>query len=69
MSDLLEERLRANSSAFDGLMALIPAKYYYDEKTQDQWKMKKKDKSQVRDDKLKKLDPEQQGMRSRALWM
>lgn len=61
MSDLLEERLRANSSAFDGLMALIPAKYYYDEKTQDQWKMKKKDKSQVRDDKLKKLDPEQQG--------
>lgn len=59
MSNLLEERLRANSSAFDGLLALIPAKYYYDEKTQDQWKMKKKDKETAREDKAKKLDPEQ----------
>lgn len=60
MSQSLEERLRANSNAFDGLLSLIPAKYYYDEKTQDQWKAKKKSKMQVKEDKLKKLDPEQQ---------
>lgn len=56
----LEERLRANSSAFDGLLSLIPAKYYYDEKTKDQWKAKKKSKEQVKLDKVKKLDPEVQ---------
>ncbi|CAL9730237.1 ribosomal RNA-processing protein 14 [Monosporozyma unispora] len=60
MSQSLEDRLRANSNAFDGLLALIPAKYYYDEKTQDQWKAKKKTKTQSKEDKLKKLDPEQQ---------
>lgn len=60
MSQSLEERLRANSNAFDGLLSLIPAKYYYDEKTQDQWKAKKKSKMQMKEDKLKKLDPEQQ---------
>ncbi|CAI4044737.1 hypothetical protein SKDZ_11G1280 [Saccharomyces kudriavzevii ZP591] len=59
MSNSLEERLRANSSAFDGLLALIPAKYYYDEKSQDQWKAKKKTKTQSKSDKVKKLDPEQ----------
>ncbi|KAL3230726.1 Ribosomal RNA-processing protein 14 [Nakaseomyces bracarensis] len=59
MSNLLEERLRANSSAFEGLLSLIPSKYYYDEKTQDQWKLKKKDKDTAREDKVKKLDPEQ----------
>lgn len=59
MSNSLEERLRANSSAFDGLLALIPAKYYYDEKSQEQWKAKKKTKEQSKNDKLKKLDPEQ----------
>ncbi|CAI4044730.1 ribosome biosynthesis protein RRP14 SKDI_11G1330 [Saccharomyces kudriavzevii IFO 1802] len=59
MSNSLEERLRANSSAFDGLLALIPAKYYYDEKSQDQWKAKKKTKTQSKNDKVKKLDPEQ----------
>ncbi|CAI1541483.1 hypothetical protein SEUBUCD646_0K01380 [Saccharomyces eubayanus] len=59
MSNSLEERLRANSSAFDGLLALIPAKYYYDETSQDQWKAKKKTKVQSKSDKVKKLDPEQ----------
>ena len=58
MSNSLEERLRSNSSAFDSLLALIPAKYYYDEKTQDQWKAKKKSKNQSKMDKMKKLDPE-----------
>ncbi|CAB4256085.1 similar to Saccharomyces cerevisiae YKL082C RRP14 Essential protein, constituent of 66S pre- ribosomal particles [Maudiozyma barnettii] len=60
MSNSVEERLRANSNAFDGLLALIPAKYYYDEQTQDQWKAKKKSKDQARDDKAKKLDPNSQ---------
>lgn len=58
MSNSLEERLRANSNSFEGLLALIPAKYYYDESTQDQWKAKKKSKSQAKDDKQKKLDPD-----------
>ncbi|CCE65948.1 hypothetical protein TPHA_0N01670 [Tetrapisispora phaffii CBS 4417] len=60
-SNSLEERLRNNSNAFDGLLALIPAKYYYDEKTQDQWKAKKKSKKQSKEDKVKKLDPENSG--------
>ena len=60
MSQSLEERLRANSNAFNGLLSLIPAKYYYDERTQDQWKAKRKTKLQSKQDKLKKLDPEQQ---------
>lgn len=59
MSNTLEERLRANSNAFEGLLALIPAKYYYDDKTQDQWKAQKKSKSQAKEDKMKKLDPDQ----------
>ncbi|QLL34192.1 hypothetical protein HG536_0G00490 [Torulaspora globosa] len=59
MSNTLEERLRSNSNAFEGLLALIPAKYYYDDKTQEQWKAKKKSKSQAREDKVKKLDPDQ----------
>ncbi|CEP62168.1 ribosome biosynthesis protein RRP14 LALA0_S04e09384g [Lachancea lanzarotensis] len=60
MSKSLEERLRINSSAFDGLLSLIPAKYYYDDKTQDQWKQKKKSKEQSKLDKRRKLDPELQ---------
>lgn len=59
MSNTLEERLRASSNAFEGLLALIPAKYYYDDKTQEQWKAKKKSKVQAREDKMKKLDPDQ----------
>lgn len=60
MSNSLEERLKSNSSAFEGLLSLIPAKYYYDDKTQEQWKAKKKSKSQLKQDKKLKLDPEQQ---------
>lgn len=58
---MLEERLRSNSNAFEGLLSLIPAKYYYDDQTQEQWKARKKSKSQTKEDKHKKLDPEQQG--------
>ncbi|SCV02300.1 LANO_0F16600g1_1 [Lachancea nothofagi CBS 11611] len=60
MSNSLEERLRINSSAFNGLLSLIPAKYYYDDKTQEQWKLKKKSKAQSKLDKRNKLDPELQ---------
>ncbi|SCU88775.1 LAME_0E01112g1_1 [Lachancea meyersii CBS 8951] len=64
MSNSLEERLRINSSAFDGLLSLIPAKYYYDDKTQEQWKQKKKSKAQSKLDKRSKLDPELQNEES-----
>lgn len=64
MSNSLEERLRSNSSAFDGLLSLIPAKYYYDDKTQEQWKAKKKSKSQSKKDKKNKLNPEEQDQES-----
>lgn len=60
MSNSLEERLKSNSSAFEGLLSLIPAKYYYDDKTQEQWNAKKKSKGQLKEDKKSKLDPEQQ---------
>ena len=60
MGNSLEERLRTNSNAFDGLLSLIPAKYYYDESTQNQWKAKKKSRAEFRADKAKKLDPEGQ---------
>jgi hypothetical protein len=59
MSSTLEERLKNNSSAFDGLLSLIPAKYYYDEDTQDQWKAKKQTKEEARQIKRAKLDPSQ----------
>ncbi|EDO15263.1 hypothetical protein Kpol_461p17 [Vanderwaltozyma polyspora DSM 70294] len=58
MSNSLEERLRSNSNAFDGLLCLIPAKYYYDDATKDQWKAKKKSKEQQRSDKMSKLNPD-----------
>lgn len=38
----LKERLKTHSSAFDGLLSLIPAKYYYDDATQDQWQQRKR---------------------------
>lgn len=39
-------------------MSLIPAKYYYDDATQDQWQQKKKLKQELSRDKRAKLDPE-----------
>lgn len=50
--------MKTHSSAFDGLLSLIPAKYYYDDATQDQWQQKKKSKAQAANDKRSKLDPE-----------
>ena len=50
--------MKTHSTAFNGLLSLIPAKYYYDDATQDQWKQKKKLKKEVSKDKRAKLDPE-----------
>jgi hypothetical protein len=49
--------LKTHSSAFDGLLSLIPAKYYYDNATQDQWQQKKKDNDELKQNKRAKLDP------------
>lgn len=37
---------------------MIPAKYYYDDATQDQWQQKKKSKAELKQNKRAKLDPE-----------
>lgn len=39
-------------------MSLIPAKYYYDDATQDQWQQTKKLKKDVSKDRAAKLDPD-----------
>lgn len=57
MSNSLEERLKTHSTAFDGLLSLIPAKFYYDDATQDQWQQKKKSKQEIQQNKRAKLDP------------
>ncbi|AOA62964.1 66S pre-ribosomal particles component [Komagataella phaffii CBS 7435] len=62
MSNSLEERLKSHASSFDGLLSLIPAKYYYEDSNKsneirEQGKQKKKPISEVRQDKKKKLDP------------
>lgn len=40
------------------MLSLIPAKYYYDDATQNQWQQKKKLKQETARDKRAKLDPE-----------
>ncbi|KAG7663156.1 uncharacterized protein J8A68_003334 [[Candida] subhashii] len=62
MTNSLEERLKIHSTAFDGLLSLIPAKYYYDLATQDQWNAKKKSKSEISQHKRAKLNPENREM-------
>lgn len=39
------------------MLSLIPAKYYYDDATQDQWQQQKKDKAETKQNKRLKLDP------------
>ncbi|KAE8375065.1 surfeit locus protein 6-domain-containing protein [Aspergillus bertholletiae] len=56
--DDIEERLRSHAQAFDGLLSLIPAKYYYGEDGSDQWKRKKQTKEEAREAKRAKLDPD-----------
>ncbi|EGE86469.2 60S ribosome biogenesis protein Rrp14 [Blastomyces dermatitidis ATCC 18188] len=58
MADSIEERLRSHAQAFDGLLSLIPAKYYYGEDTTDQWQRKKQTKEEARNAKRAKLDPD-----------
>ncbi|KAF3020349.1 hypothetical protein E8E15_002454 [Penicillium rubens] len=54
-----KERLRSHAQAFDGLLSLIPAKYYYgEEDTSDQWQRKKQTKEQAREAKRAKLNPD-----------
>lgn len=57
----LEERLRTHTSAFDGLLSLIPSKYYEDAGDgDDQWRKKKQSKEEKRKAKRAKLDPSNQ---------
>lgn len=57
----LEERLRTHTSAFDGLLSLIPSKYYEDAGDgDDQWRKKKQSKEEKRKAKRAKLDPANQ---------
>lgn len=49
--------MKTHSSAFDGLLSLIPAKYYYDDATQDQWQQKKKLKTEALEHQKAKFDP------------
>lgn len=39
-------------------MSLIPAKYYYDDATLDQWQQKKKSKKEQKENKKAKFDPD-----------
>ncbi|ESZ95447.1 hypothetical protein SBOR_4188 [Sclerotinia borealis F-4128] len=54
----LQDRLREHAEAFDGLLSLIPAKYYYAEDTTDQWKKKKQTKQEAAAARRAKLDPD-----------
>ncbi|KUJ10659.1 SURF6-domain-containing protein [Mollisia scopiformis] len=54
----LQDRLREHAAAFDGLLSLIPAKFYYGEDTSDQWKKKKQTKEQAAAARRAKLDPD-----------
>ncbi|KAI9860152.1 MAG: surfeit locus protein [Trichoglossum hirsutum] len=58
MVDDLEERLKSHAKAFDGLLSLIPAKYYYGHDNSDQWRKKKQTKQEAKQAKLAKLDPD-----------
>lgn len=62
MSDSLKDRLTQHSQAFESLLSLIPARYYYDEETSNQWKkkgMRKSDeaKEEAKRNKKDKFDP------------
>ncbi|KAH6891016.1 surfeit locus protein 6-domain-containing protein [Thelonectria olida] len=54
----LKDRLRDHSKAFDGLLALIPAKMYYPEDTSEQWQKTKQTKEEAAAARRGKLDPD-----------
>ncbi|CEJ54379.1 hypothetical protein PMG11_00696 [Penicillium brasilianum] len=65
LANSFQDRLRSHAQAFDGLLSLIPAKYYYgDDNTSDQWKRKKQTKEQAREAKRAKLDPESESAKT-----
>ncbi|KAL9084793.1 MAG: hypothetical protein Q9159_005029 [Coniocarpon cinnabarinum] len=53
----VKARLKDHSKAFEGLMALIPADYYYGKDNSDQWQRKKQTKEEKRAAKRAKLEP------------
>ncbi|KAL3478240.1 surfeit locus protein 6-domain-containing protein [Aspergillus californicus] len=58
MADI-EDRLRSHAQAFNGLLSLIPAKFYYGgDDGDDQWQRKKQTKEQAREAKRAKLNPD-----------
>lgn len=60
MGNSLEERLQEHANTFDGLLSLIPAKYYYDEESNNQWveKQSKASREEKRANKRSKLNPQ-----------
>lgn len=60
--DSLKDRLNSHSNSFESLLSLIPARYYYDDETNEQWKkrgMKQSEKKAVAQNlKNAKFDPE-----------
>ncbi|KAI0996490.1 hypothetical protein K3495_g11692 [Podosphaera aphanis] len=54
----LKDRLIEHAKSFDGLLSLIPAKFYYGEDNSDQWKKKKQTKKQAAAARRAKLDPD-----------
>ncbi|KAI5790128.1 surfeit locus protein 6-domain-containing protein [Geopyxis carbonaria] len=57
MADI-EDRLKSHSTAFDGLLSLIPADKYYEVDNSSQWNKRKQTKDEHKRAKKAKLDPE-----------
>ncbi|KAK2677555.1 hypothetical protein RAB80_006295 [Fusarium oxysporum f. sp. vasinfectum] len=60
----LQDRLRDQGGAFDGLLSLIPAKMYYGEDNSDQWSKKKQTKQEAAAARRGKLDPDSERNRN-----
>ncbi|ODQ51428.1 SURF6-domain-containing protein [Saitoella complicata NRRL Y-17804] len=58
MGNELEDRLKAHNNAFEGLLSLIPSKYYHAEDSSSQWNKRKQSKEEAKKAKRAKLDPE-----------
>jgi len=54
----LEERLQRHNHAFEKILSMIPAKYYYVAETDNQWNNKRQSTEQSRKAKRAKLAPE-----------
>jgi len=63
MSDSLKDRLSSHSNSFEGLLSLIPARYYYDDESNSQWQRKGANRQEERKNeaiqhKQNKFDPD-----------